>query len=566
MPDLTSQDMAAKLLADRFEHVGPPIAAVTDPVADTPMVVTLDQLESYDLNPRVTRNPLYDEIKASIRARGLDAPPPITRRPGATHYIIRNGGNTRLSILRELWSETKNEQFYRLKCLFRPWSARGEIEALTGHLCENELHGELTFVEKALGVEKARELYEQETGGALSQRELARRLTTDGYPISQSQISRMQETVTYLLPAIPSILYAGLGRGLAERLTGLRRSAARAWEQHAHSGKPGTEFGALFNDVLASFDHEPSAFSIERVRDELIGQVAQVLATDYDTLALQIVDAEMRQRVLTPESPPISELGWPKDEPAIRVRSSESTSSHGSRDTQPPPSLQASTDNATATSEIPPAPLTSNVRRDDVTESATGLEDRLKAHIVSPAETTDRLQSIERTIADATGDQVQSFQENVVRAIPVQAGGLHPISDVWYIAPAIDAPDRLRTHIAQLAREIAQEADLARRIEPAPDGVGYFCAITPSESKESSTSFIARATWGLLNALSSCYQTRRKAGDGIRLVDDLAPLLQGTLPSQRLGPANSRLSDTAIVKLFRLIRLARRLVELESDV
>jgi hypothetical protein len=318
--------------------------------------------------------------------------------------------------------------------------------------------------------------------------------------------------------------------------------------------------------VLGSFDHEPATFSIERIRDELIGQVAQVLATDYDTLALQIVDAEMRQRVLPPESPPISELGWPQEEPAARVRSFGSTSSQAPRDAQPPSSIQAPTDNATAISDNLPESLTSDSGRDGVTESTTGLEDRLKAHIVSPAETTDRLLSIQRTIADATGDQVESFQENVVRAIPVQAGGLHPISDVWYIAPAIDAPDRLRTHIAQLAREIAQEADLARRIEPAADGVGYFCTTTTSESKESSTSsFFARATLGLLNALSAWNQTRRKGTEGIRLVDDLAPLLQGTLPSQRMSPANSRLSDAAIVKLFRLIRLSRRLVELESD-
>jgi hypothetical protein len=32
-----------------------------------------------------------------------------------------------------------------------------------------------------LGIEKAREFYEQESGQALSQSELARRLTADGY-------------------------------------------------------------------------------------------------------------------------------------------------------------------------------------------------------------------------------------------------------------------------------------------------------------------------------------------------------------------------------------------------
>ena len=52
--------------------------ATTDPIADTPMVVTLDQLRPYDLNPRVTRNPRYDEILASVRERGLDTSPAIT--------------------------------------------------------------------------------------------------------------------------------------------------------------------------------------------------------------------------------------------------------------------------------------------------------------------------------------------------------------------------------------------------------------------------------------------------------------------------------------------------------
>ena len=181
MAELTPQDMAAKLLTTGFERSGPSAAALSDPIADTPMVVTLDQLRPYDHDPRVTRNPAYSEIKASIRERGLDAPPAITRRPGETHYIIRNGGNTRLAILRELWSETKEERFFRIACLFRPWPARGEIVALTGHLAENELRGGLTFIERALGIEKAREFYEQESGQALSQSELARRLTAIQY-------------------------------------------------------------------------------------------------------------------------------------------------------------------------------------------------------------------------------------------------------------------------------------------------------------------------------------------------------------------------------------------------
>src|SRR3546814_7927567 len=139
------------------------------------------------------RNSAFYDIKLSMRERGRDAAPAITRRLGAEHYISRNGCNTRLAILRELWSETKDERFFRISCLFRPWPERGEIIALTGHLAENELSGGLTFIESALGVEKAREIYEQESGTALNQSELARRLAADGYPVQQSHIRRMSD-------------------------------------------------------------------------------------------------------------------------------------------------------------------------------------------------------------------------------------------------------------------------------------------------------------------------------------------------------------------------------------
>jgi hypothetical protein len=57
----------------------------------------------------------------------------------------------------------------------------------------------------------------------------------------------------------------------------------------------------------------------------------------------------------------------------------------------------------------------------------------------------------------------------------VQAGGLYPISDVWYIDAGLDTPDRLRIHIAQFAREIAGEADLDECIEDRSDGIGFVC-------------------------------------------------------------------------------------------
>lgn len=62
------------------------------------ITVPLKGLRPFDMNPRITRNPDYEKIKASIRLRGLEHPPHITQRPGELFYIISSGGNTRLAI------------------------------------------------------------------------------------------------------------------------------------------------------------------------------------------------------------------------------------------------------------------------------------------------------------------------------------------------------------------------------------------------------------------------------------------------------------------------------------
>ena len=67
---------------------------------------------------------------------------------------------------------------------------------------------------------------------------------------------------------------------------------------------------------------------------------------------------------------------------------------------------------------------------------------------------------------------------------------------------------------------------------------------------------IAHAVLALLHSL--CTASRPLPGtDRARMADDLAPLLCG-------GGAYPRLSDAGLVKLFRLLRLARRLLDLES--
>lgn len=71
---MAATDLKSKLLAPGFSPTGS-AAAMSDPIADTPLVLTVEQVLPWEDNPRTTRNPRYDELKESIRNRGLDTPP-----------------------------------------------------------------------------------------------------------------------------------------------------------------------------------------------------------------------------------------------------------------------------------------------------------------------------------------------------------------------------------------------------------------------------------------------------------------------------------------------------------
>ncbi|MDS9816471.1 hypothetical protein RMH71_30940, partial [Pseudomonas aeruginosa] len=432
-----------------------------------------------------------------------------------------------------------------VSCLFRPWPSRGEVVMLTGHLAENELRGGLTFIERALGVEKAREFYEQEGGTALSQSELARRLAADGFPVQQSHISRMNDAVQYLLPAIPTVLYGGLGRHQVERLSVMRKACMLAWERYAKGHPLVQDFDEFFQEVLSQFDVQADEFSAQRVQDELIGQMAEMLGVDYDVLALDMTESESRQRALVSDpTPPSTPPALPEPGTIARPPANTAPPIAGAASAAPPAGRPAATpstrESDTDASQASPA-----------NPAAGG--DLLREHIVSPAPTTERLQSIQRMVADQLGDALPpDFSASVLQSIPVQAGGLYPISDVWYIDPGLDTAERLRIHIAQFAREIAGEADLDECIDDRAEGIGFAC-----RARTQSPAPLGRAVLALL----ACLAGQRPADVGLhdgQIVIDLPALLHGQ------GDATQRLSDTSLVKLFRLLRLARRLLDLEA--
>ena len=90
-------------------------------INEMPLTISIDELDKSFVLSRKKRNALYDDIKASIREKGLDHAPVITKMPSQDAYVILDGGNTRLQILKELYQETGDKKFYYINCIFSPW-------------------------------------------------------------------------------------------------------------------------------------------------------------------------------------------------------------------------------------------------------------------------------------------------------------------------------------------------------------------------------------------------------------------------------------------------------------
>lgn len=561
----SQRNLANELLAGNFNKSGAAVNQLSDPLVDTPMVVTLDELKPYELNPRLIRNPMFDEIKASIRERGLDAPPAITRRPGAAHYIIRNGGNTRLTILNELWKETRDERFFRIHCLFRPWQS--EIVALTGHLAENELHGKLVYIERALAIEKIQGIYEQELHQPLNQLQLAQKLTADGYPIERTEVSRLKATVEYLLPVIPNMLYDGMGMRPIRKLLSLRKTANDVWDDLAASKKLNLyqTFDDVFSEVLSTLDEPSQEFDFSALNDQLTAYIAQIFDCNYVYIAHELSENRARKNIIeSPPSPPLEInpdelLSKPTLEPHYNLGSlgEEELISLSIPKTVGQPPIRTT---KTAVSTPKAAPVVSQQEADeDIEESAEryaidheALQGFINDHILSPVETTARLSAIQGMVSDLTGDTEPNFKSNVLKSIPVQAGGLYAVSDIWHIGTRLDNAEQLRLHIGQLVLEIAEELGIAACVETTNDGLGF------QYSSQTSSDPTGKIFMNILQSFSGQPLVYPMPSD--QLLQSVTIFLTGCQSESEI----KRLSDIGFVKLMRILRLVRRLFEREE--
>jgi ParB family protein of integrating conjugative element (PFGI_1 class) len=241
-------------LSERLKRQSRTVESIKkDPAIPTEISVTLDELVPSEFNPRQSVNPKYDDIKDSIKARGLDHRFNVTRKSVDDPYQIADGGNTRLQALQELWKETGDEKFFRHQVTFKPWV--DDEESLAGHLVENDLRGDMKLIERALAAKRWIALIEKKEGKSLSLRKISERMKSKGWSVDYSNLSVLLYAVDSLVEFVPDLLWAGSGVSIVKKIRSHERAFKAYWDSLIENGEePSDDWEKLWQTTLKEFD------------------------------------------------------------------------------------------------------------------------------------------------------------------------------------------------------------------------------------------------------------------------------------------------------------------------
>ena len=214
--------------------------------------IDISMIEPYHANPRIYENPKYEIIKESIRIDGIRQRIVVTKPPHSEKFMLCQGGNTRLRALRELYEETHEPRFKTAYCEFREW--RGEADLMLGHVVENELRGNLNWHERSKMVLTLREMFEEEMGKEITDREYSNIASEKGITITRSTLPSSRYTMDVLVKTMPNQLKLGLGRRRTDQIYKTDKALRSICLSDGMAEK---EYEQLFHTALAEMDKRP---------------------------------------------------------------------------------------------------------------------------------------------------------------------------------------------------------------------------------------------------------------------------------------------------------------------
>ncbi|MBF3851468.1 ParB N-terminal domain-containing protein [Burkholderia pseudomallei] len=192
------------LAAQRLDVLSPG-ARTPDPQLTSVIRLKITDVMAYERNPRRASHERIVELKESIRINGIEQIVTVTRRPGATRYVVAKGGNSRVTAATALYDQTRDDRFLYYDFFYVPYP--GEAKLLAAHLRENDQRADLCFWDKANGYLALKTDLEAERGETLSLREFSRLLEQEGAPVSHVLLAVFQFAVDRLSALGPATVY-----------------------------------------------------------------------------------------------------------------------------------------------------------------------------------------------------------------------------------------------------------------------------------------------------------------------------------------------------------------------
>ena len=251
----------------------------------------LVDIEAYSGNPRLYVNPKYAEIKESIRRIGVQHRIIVTRRPNQEKYVIRQGGNTRLQCLRELYEETGDARFASAPCIYKHWTE--EIDLLLGHMVENDHRGNLNWHERAHMICELKKVLEQSQNRQLSSRQFKKEAAQHGITVYQEKLHLQQYTLKRLAGPFASALAMGMGRTKVMQLHRAEQALRKLWNE---SSLPDDHFDAMISHQFKAMEGTPDLYQLaEKVGWRFHSQVEEFHIDEFSQVLLEYVNGQTRQ-------------------------------------------------------------------------------------------------------------------------------------------------------------------------------------------------------------------------------------------------------------------------------
>ena len=250
--------------------------------------LTLDQIKHYENNPRRVKNPKYETIKSSIKQIGLETKLQVTKRPGEDFYTLAFGGNTRLSILKELYEETGDKSFYNQKVDYIPFT--DELSLIVKANIENDMRSDVSFFDKAASAILLRDHWLEQSGEtSMTSRGLADLCDEKGMSnVSQTIASIYIYTIENLASRIPLILSEGsFGKDRVKMLR-KRDTTIKKCASSIAGGDAVNVMRELWFGVLAKHD-DPETYDLDLIWSRFAREVSE----HYD-ISLALVETQLQ--------------------------------------------------------------------------------------------------------------------------------------------------------------------------------------------------------------------------------------------------------------------------------